>query len=194
MTVSKLKQLRDLPPPLNDALPLLATIVTYAAIFTFFGHEALEQNWLNVVGYFRPLASQVLRLDSNERLFVVGVWVCNITVYWGYTITITLLQRAFPTFFCEFKIQSSEPLPTFAEMASMVPLVLFNQIFLAPPILFSIVKLLQIRAGGLTAMDTLMTTLPSAGQFALCIVTHVLVLEVSSLVSCRLSEDAPQMD
>jgi hypothetical protein len=72
--------------------------------------------------------------------------VCYMTVYWGYTITITLLQRAFPKFFYEFKIQSSELLPTFAEMASMVPLVLFNQIFLAPPILCSIVKLLQIRS------------------------------------------------
>jgi hypothetical protein len=37
----------------------------------------------------------------------------------------------------------------------------------------------------LAAMDILMTTLPSAGRFALCIVTHVLVLEVSSLVKCR---------
>jgi hypothetical protein len=185
MTVSKLKQFRDLPPPLNDALPLLATIVTYAVISTYFGHDALEQNWFNAVGYFRSLASQVLHLDSNDSLFVVGVWVCYITVYWGYTITITLLQRAFPTFFYEFKIESSEPLPTIAEMASMVPLVLFNQIFLAPPVLCSIVKLLQIRAGGLAAMDTLMTTLPSVGRFALCMVTHVLVLEVSSLVNCR---------
>lgn len=171
-SVQKLKDLRLLPPPCNELVPVLSTIVFFGVLNLVWGHQRLQHQWKTVIDHATASV-------SPESLFVYGNWTVYMTMYWGYSFIGHTAEHLFPVL-REFKIQPFHGTTPLSEVLKMTPLVLFNQICLAIPMLKLYYQIMLWRRVGYSSVDNnslLLYEMPTMGQFILQMWLHVLCVE-----------------
>lgn len=167
--ITKLQALRLLPPPANDLVPLLVAIAAFSCATLVVGHDHLQLWWTHLIQScdYPP-----------ETMFILGTFSVYMTMYWGYSLMVHTAEHVIPATLHHFKIQPNINVTPWSEIRKMVPLVLFNQIMLAVPLLkvaYLIIKWRGTRHGSPAddAMAEFATHVPTIGHFVLTVVIHV---------------------
>lgn len=159
MKIERLKELRLLPPPANELVPMLLTNLAF--ILATLALKDMPEMWAKKV-----------EVHDASGLFVYGIFAIYMTMYWGYSVLLHLLEHSVPSL-KQFKIQPKET-TTWKDISKMVPLVLFNQVVLGLPLLHIFFGLLSLR---IEDAQALVTEVPSVPRFFLLIVIHVICVE-----------------
>ena len=145
VVVRRLLSLRDnnpyLPQPIQDMVPLIINCITYVSIYVYYGGQnGLKEVW---TAWLLPrLLESITFLQDNENnskdeeiLFVYGIWILHVITYWGYSLLLFVLGQCIPPL-QEFQQQRNESMPSWKQLlTNIMPLVMFNQVFIGIPIL-----------------------------------------------------------
>lgn len=157
--IETLQDLRLLPPPFNELVPLLTTIAVFSAASLGFD---LEEVWPKVTN---EIMSSFLWTEQN--LAVYGTFALHMATYWGYSLFIHIAEQSFPKTLSNFKIQKECPVASWMEVSKIVPLVLFNQCIFCLPVLTALFSLRPIDM-----------TVPSIPKFVGFCLVQILCTEV----------------
>jgi hypothetical protein len=157
--IQTLQSLRLLPPPANELVPLLSTLLTFSiATAMSGGGNGLKENWSLFVHFLveKSTGNLVFKLkqDANDNsaedragagdhpsdyavLWIYGSFAVYMTMYWGYSLIMHTAENIVISnrFLKNFKIQPTTKAPTWSEVGKMAPLVLLNQLCLGLPML-----------------------------------------------------------
>ena len=192
--IQRLQNLRLLPPPCNELVPLLSTIAAFAV--ALYGFD-LRSWWPSRLTQFSQEWSS-LSLDPATLLFVWGTFAINMTVYWSYSTLIHVAEHIWPQTLVHFKIQPTEPIASWKDVMRMAPLVLFNQCVLGICMLQLFHQLLRIRHSWVAtnSMDNNhdnddIMSVPSLATFVVSMLVHIVCVEVWFYASHRFLHGTP---
>lgn len=129
--------MRKQPPPFNDVLPIIATLVVHAALSS---EPTLVPQWWN---------------ENSEKLtpdtMVAVLFALNFGVIWVWTGILSVLDHC--GFVDPFRIQPKvQPMPVKDQLHKLAPLVLFNQLLIGPVSIWASVQAyIHLSTGSLTA-------------------------------------------
>lgn len=151
-------KLRTLPPPLNEAFPLLATMVLYALLQPAF------------VGVWRAATAWM----SPHTLLVYGAWATYMSIHWGYGLLNHWAQLSLQ-WTKRLRVQQHVEPQSWGTVRAMSKLVLFNQVVIGIPLLHGVAWLLSKRVGNL---ELVTAGFPSRAAFAAGLILNLLSTEV----------------
>ncbi|KAL7563111.1 hypothetical protein ACA910_012295 [Epithemia clementina (nom. ined.)] len=197
--IETLQNLRLLPPPCNDLVPLLTTIVAFSVALLC---NLPPVSWMTAF-------QQHFDDDGDKGDKGVAWWSSCIlfgvymAVYWGYSLVMHVAEQhnGCVSTLVHFKIQPKAPLTTWQDLQTMIPVVLFNQLVLGFPLIrYAFVPIILFHHRWKHSADPqndndnnndFLGSVPNIPTFVATLLIHVLCSEVWFYLAHRLLHTVP---